>query len=351
MKEQISLLMHRAIEDKIFPGCTVGWIKNGEKHIMAFGQHGYQKTTPHVTQDTLYDIASVTKTIPTSSILIKLIDDGVVQISDPVYLFIPEFDTSEDKRGVTLFHLLTYTLDMVLPGMSSMKEMSPDEIVKTVVEATLKYPPGTNYIYVGATSLLTTKVIERITGKGIDEVAQEMFFGPLGMNRTTFFPLKNFSLEEIAPTEFDEWRGKTLHGEVHDESSYVLGTTRPVGIAGLFSTTPDLLRFCEMLLQKGEIDKKRYFSEQMVREMMTDQVSQQDASSGFGWEMSDPRFMGAHASGHAVGKRGYTGCHVLIDPLKMSACVLLSNRVHPKRPENPDGINYVRSALSDLLLK
>lgn len=349
MEDKISKLINKAIKEKVFPGCTIGYIKDGKKKVLAFGNHTYDQESPKINKDSVYDIASITKTIPNSMILLKLIDDGVVDINDPVYKFIPEFANYKNKKEVKLFHLLTYTLDMELPSMSSMKNLSAEEIIDKILNAKLKYEAGENHVYVGATSLVTTIVIERILNKNLEEISKEIFFKNMEMERSTFYPLERIPLDEIVPTEMDDWRGGLIHGEVHDESSFILGKEKPVGIAGLFSTSSDLLNFSEMILNNGKYKNQQILSEEIIGKMTINQNKNKEDAFGLGWEMKDLDFMGDYRSERTIAKRGYTGCSILIDVKNKISIILLSNRVYPKRPVNGEKINEVRRNLSNII--
>jgi CubicO group peptidase (beta-lactamase class C family) len=191
-------------------------------------------------------------------------------------------------------------------------------------------------------------VVEKIGGKTLPALADEYFFTPLNMGRTTFSP-KKFGLENIAPTEIDEWRGKLIHGEVHDESAWVMSQKMAVGSAGLFSTASDLLTFLEMLINGGVQDGRRYFSDAIIREMYTNQIADIGEYTGLGWELNQPWFMGQHDSEHIFGKTGFTGCAVMANARAKIALVILSNRVHPKRPASSEAISRLRADIANIV--
>ena len=170
------------------------------------------------------------------------------------------------------------------------------------------------------------------------------------MSKSTFYPEK-FLLNEIVPTENDDWRGLT-HGIVHDESAYIYKKEGEiVGHAGLFSTAPDILNFLEMLLQKGTFQGKKYFSENIVKAMGTNQTAELNEFTGLGWELNQPRYMGDYCTPHTFGKTGFTGTLCICDVRKGTAYVILSNRIHPKRPTDSTAINEFRKAIGEIILK
>lgn len=341
--------MKKAVKDKVFPGCVLGIIlKNGERIIYPTGSLTYEKGSARVGENTIYDIASITKAIPGSAILLKLIDEGKLNANDRLVDYLPEFGNHENKKSVLIKHILTYTLDLDVPSMSSLKDRTASEIADCMMRAPLKSPPGTRYLYTNSTAFFISLIAEKITGKKLDELADGYFFKPLGMNRTTFHP-ERFDKSEIAPTEMDEWRGRTIHGEVHDESTYILMNERPTAIAGLFSTVPDLLTFQEMLLNDGSHEGRRYYSPAIVKQMYTNQIADIGEDAGLGWELNKPSYMGKYSNEHIMGKTGFTGCVMITDPIEDVGFSLLSNRIFPKRPKDNSAINEVRRDVADIV--
>jgi CubicO group peptidase (beta-lactamase class C family) len=216
-----------------------------------------------------------------------------------------------------------------------------------IVHAPLKAVPGSVYRYNNATALFTHLIVKRVTGKTLDQFADEILFTPLGMTRTTFLPLR-FNLREIAPTEVSQWRGELMWGKVHDESTSVLQQKDVVSIAGLFSTVPDLLQVLEMLLRCGESGGRRFFSEQLVREMGKNQFPESTFFTGLGFEINEPYFMGTHAA-ECFGKTGFTGCSVTVNQQLGVGVVLLTNAIHPKRPESSASRNLLRSDIANMI--
>lgn len=347
MKKQIAEIINKGIKDKIFPGAVVGVIKNGKKEIFSFGHFTYDEISASVKDETVYDIASVTKAIPLSSLLLSLIDKKIIKLEDRVADYLPEFNNHE-KENVLIKHLLTYIVDLDAPKMSSLKNMSPDDIVKAIIMSPLKSPAGTRSVYTNSTALLMGLLLKNITGKMVDDLAEEYFFKPLKMRRTTFRPLEFLKKEEIVPTEICDWRGCLVHGEVHDESSFTLQKKYFFGISGLFSAVPDLLIFLEMLLNKGENGGTRFFSEDMIKSMCTNQLAEIGECAGLGWKLNQPAFMG-QCSADTCGITGFTGPFVLWNELKGMGLVMLTNRIYPKRPPDNLAINKIRSALADVV--
>lgn len=344
----IGKIIRRAIEEMVFPGCVVGVVrKSGERIILPYGNFTYDADSSMVKNDSVYDAASVTKSIPGSSALLLLIDKGKLNLDDRLVDYVPAFGNNKQKKDVKIKDVLTYTLDLDVPSMASLKNESPEEILKIIINAPLKENSGKKFVYTNSTSLFIHIIVEKVTGETLDVFAEKQFFTPLAMNKTTFYPA-TLNQEEIAPTEVDDWRGGIVRGVVHDESAYTLRRKFIVGLAGLFSTVPDMLNFQEMLLNDGEANGRRYFSPMMVKQMHSNQLMEIGESTGLGWKYNVPNFMGEH-SAEIFGMTGFTGCAVLNNFVKGVGLVILSNRTWPKRPTDGTKINAVRRDIADIV--
>jgi len=348
MDEAIRRLADQAIQAQVFPGAVVAYAAAGRKTMLPFGQLTYATDSPAVTAGTVYDVASITKSIPVSSIILTLIERGQLALDDRVVQFIPKI-TAPEREDILIRHLLTYTVAFNLPQkLSAYARQGGTALLRALFAAPLQTPPGIVYCYSNAPAILLGLIAERILGQPLDVIANELFFDPLGMVSTTFHP-ERLNGAGIAPTETD-WRGE-VQGVVHDESAWALRNIGMVpGNAGLFSCAADLLTFGEMLLASGEFQGQRYFEPATVKQMHTNQIATIGGSTGLGWELGQPRFMGAAASVACFGKIGFTGATILIDPAKQTVLVLLCNRTYPHRPADGAAINQFRCALADAVL-
>jgi CubicO group peptidase (beta-lactamase class C family) len=353
---QISQAAYKAIQEKTFPGCVVGIVnRNGERQILPFGNFTYDDS-PEVKEGTIYDTASLTKSIPTGSLALQLIDEGKLKLTDKLIDYIPEFNNS-DRENVLVKHLLTYTLDgygfastvSMIYG-KSMQDITAVDLQNLLLTHDFEKHPGTVFKYTNIPAALLGLVVEKISNDTLDSLADEHFFKPLNMTRSTFYPEK-FTLDEVVPTESDEWRG-LVRGIVHDESAYISKKDgKIVGHAGLFSTAPDILNFLEMLLHKGTFQGQKYFSKNMVEQMGTNQIAELNNFTGLGWELNQPRYMGDYCTLHTFGKTGFTGTLCVCDVEKGVAYVILSNRIYPKRPADSAAINVFRKTIGEIILK
>jgi CubicO group peptidase (beta-lactamase class C family) len=350
MKKVIHALSERigrAIDEQVFPGCVVGIVDaSGSRLVLPFGRYTYEPDALVVQEDTIYDVASITKAIPVSCLALKLLEQKRVHLDDRLIDYIPEFN-NPDRESVLIRHLLTNTLHFGFP-LSSLKNQSPERIIRAIFETPFKGRAGSVFSYSNATSILLGLVIEHIYGESLGDIADRVFFEPLHMEKTTFHPLQKLKKSDIVPTEIDNWRGGVVQGEVHDESAWVLPGTP--GSAGLFSTAPDLLNFLHMILNHGTWKGMRFFSNETIRAMSTNQIENIGACTGLGWELKQPHYMGEHCSGRTIGKTGFTGCMCLCDMEKNIGIVLLSNYTYPERKADKKTINRVRKDVADMLL-
>jgi CubicO group peptidase (beta-lactamase class C family) len=314
--------MRRAIRERVFPGCVVGCVRaNGERDVRSFGHITYEDTSARVMESTVYDTASITKSIPTASLALTLMAEGKLRPEDRVTQYLLELQNDFDA---TIEDLLTYRVRV--PRLSLLKDKTADEILAYVFAHGFDGPPNEPQ-YANLPALLLGIIIERVSGETLDHLAQKTFFSPLGMVHTTFFPKNSV---ECAPTEIVG--GEEVRGIVHDESARVFAMSgRAVGHAGLFSTAPDILNFLQMLLEAP-------------LSPLTE-----DAQKGFGWQ-SQGEFLGMRASPKAFGKTGFTGTSCVVDIERGIAFVILSNRTYPKRPLDTSAINAVRRDIADILL-
>ncbi|MCL2689241.1 MAG: beta-lactamase family protein [Chitinispirillia bacterium] len=341
--EKIEHCLQEAIKRQIFPGCAVGGMIGEEEFVVAAGHHTYDENAKKITQDSLFDCASVTKAIPVSTLALWLIDHKEIKLSDRLIDFVPVYNGSF-RDEICLGHLLTHTLDFDF-RLSEYKDLPAEKLLAAILNVKMKSRPGEKFCYANATSILLGMLIERVSGKPLHELAQEVFFDPLGMKNTTFFP-KKADITNCVPTEIDPWRDRTILGETHDESAWVLRKIMTAGSAGLFSTAPDLMKFVRMLLDGRE----PFFKKRTMNAMHTNQILHiKDMSTGLGWELNQ-EYMGTKRTAQTFGKTGFTGCAVIADRSKNAGVVILSNYTWPRRKANRDLINEVRAQIADIVL-
>ena len=345
---KITEVLDVGIKARVFPGAIVGYIKNGQNNFVASGHLTYDRLTAKINKNTIYDMASITKSIPVNSIILNLLGKKRLSLEDRVVKYIPELQF-EYKNDVLIKHLLTYTVVWDMPnGLSYYARQGYKAVLDAIYDGPLMAPPGQKYYYTNPPSILLTLIIERLCGKNLESVAKELFFKPLNMHSTTFYP-KLLKDRDIAPSEID-FRGE-IKSEVHDEAAWALGKINKLaGNAGLFSDAEDLLKFSWMLINGGVLNNKTYFSSEFFKQIYTNQIANLDSIAGLGWELNQPHFMGTKTSSECFGKTGFTGTSILVDPIKQVSIVILTNRTYPKRPKNSYQINDIRSKIADIIM-
>ena len=343
---EVDRVVEAAVAARAFPGAVLAVGKDGVlAHLQPFGRLSYDEGAAAVHADTMYDLASLTKVIVTTTMAMILVDEGKLDISKPVSSFLPEFrGGSKDK--VTVWHLLTHSsgVDWWAPLYKDLK--GRDAYLKRVLAMDLVYEPGSKSVYSDLGVLLLGEILERVAGQDINSFARARLFGPLGMKDTTYLPGPEL-LPRIAPTENDPWRGHVLRGEVHDENAAALGGIAPH--AGLFGTAPDLARFAQMLLNGGVFEHKRIVSRETL-ERFTKRQGVPDSSRALGWDTpSENSSAGTLFGPRSFGHTGFTGTSMWMDPDRHLFVILLTNRVHPTRENN--AIREVRRAVADAVVR
>ena len=349
-------VLEAAVADKAFPGATLAVGYKGKVAIHAFGNLSYDANAPAVDVRTMYDIASLTKVVATTTLVAKLAEGDFpvpLDLDAKVERYLPEWAAGpagqdlEWRHKVTVRHLLTHT-----SGLPPFKEYwrtskSKQETLTRIFAEPLDYEPGTKEVYSDLGIILMAEIIERLTGRSLDDLAKTYIFSPLGMKDTTFRPTRNL-WPWIAPTEFDRnLRNRLIQGEVHDENAFTMGGVS--GHAGVFSTAPDLAAFCQMLLNGGVYAHRRI----LKRGTITQFTAPQPLSNGtrtLGWVVpTEGSSSGHYFSAHSFGHTGFTGTSIWIDPDRQLFVVLLTNRVNPTR-ENQK-IAQIRPALHDAVMQ
>lgn len=340
-------VINNAIKNRVFPGAVVLVWKDGQIiYKNSFGKLTYDVNSPKVKLNTIYDLASLTKVVATTTATMICIDRGMLSLNDRVVKFIPEFESNE-KENITIKNLLLHNSGLPAWKKFYGRNLVYSEVLSEIFSSSLEYKTGEKTVYSDLGLITLGKIIEKVTGKTLDKFCNDEIFKPLGMNSTFFNPpdsLKNI----CAPTEKDNyWRMKTLQGEVHDETSAMLAGV--AGNAGLFSTAEDISRLMAVLLNKGKLGNT-YFIKQNTIELFTTRYAK-ESTRALGWDTksdsgsSAGNYFGKNSFGHT----GFTGTSIWADPEKNLFVVFLTNRVHPTR-ENSDIIK-VRPALHNAIIK
>ncbi|MGE0640456.1 MAG: glycoside hydrolase family 3 N-terminal domain-containing protein [Thermoanaerobaculia bacterium] len=341
-------VIERFVDAHAFPGAVIAVGRHGKlAHLRAFGRLTYDDDAPAARTDTIYDMASVTKVVVTTTLVMMMVDEGRLDLDAPVQSFLPGF-VGRDKERVTVRHLLTHSsgIDWWAPLYRELH--GKEEYLRRIEAMELVSEPGTKTMYSDLGILLLGEIVERVSGRTLDALAGERIFAPLGMTRTGYRPAASL-VPEIAPTEIVAERGGLVHGVVHDENAAGLDGVAPH--AGLFSTAPDLARFAQMLLWHGVYDHHRFVKRATLDEFTRPANLPEGSSRGLGWDTKSPTGSSAGIlfSPDSFGHTGFTGTSIWIDPTRDLFVVLLTNRVHPTRDNHL--IREARPAIHDAVVR
>jgi uncharacterized protein YbbC (DUF1343 family)/CubicO group peptidase (beta-lactamase class C family) len=333
-----------SIEKKELPGAIVLVARHGRVvWRKAYGARAVEPQREAMTTDTIFDLASLTKVVATTTSIMILVEQGKVRLSDPVVQFIPEMK-GEGRDAITIEQLLTHMTGFAPDFDLRDRWNGYDEAMKRLYREPLRTPPGTRFVYSDINYIALGEVVHRVSGQMLDEFARRSIFAPLGMRDTGFRPDAKLR-SRIAPTE--KRRGQMnylgdsgvdagsegeqwLRGQVHDPTSFRMNGV--AGHAGLFSTADDLAIFCQMLLNGGVYSGARILSPMTVAAMTQPRaVAESGAARGLGWDIatSFSSNRGDLFPLGSFGHTGFTGTSIWIDPASDSFVIFLSNRVHP----------------------
>lgn len=364
--KQIDSLLQTQVDLDEIPGAVIE-IKMGNEVILkqAYGfaqkyDFSHRLANPEkMTVGHMFDIASLTKVVGTTTSIMLLVDKGALSVDDPVYKYIREFDTPE-KREITIRHLLTHTAGLYewypLYYLASNKE----ESYKLIARLPLKFPVGGQRRYSDLGFVLLGEIIEIVSGLPLDQFMKVNIFQPLNMLNTTYNPLKTgnfkkiaatshgnpyekrmvydstlgFQVREIDPRQWNGWRQYTLKGEVNDGNAwYANGGIS--GAAGLFADVDDLQKLTDMLLNNGKADSRQFISEKTINTFFTPDKF----NNGLGWMMDPDNSFMKNAPTGTFGHTGFTGTSIVAIPSYKLSVILLINRQNKGLLDNGDYYN------------
>ena len=375
-----SILLSQSDLDKI-PGAVI-LIKQGHKTIFkhAYGyaqkydyNHNLKVPPEKMTMRHLFDIASLTKVVGTTASIMVLADKGLINIDDPVYMFIKAFETPE-KKGISIRHLLTHTAGLHEWYPLYYRSDRKEETYNLIGELPLKYPIGERRSYSDLGFVILGEIIEVVASQSLEEYMKKNIFRPLGMKKTTYNPLASgrikkiaatshgnpyekrmvydttlgFRFREIEPQSWDGWRKYTLRGEVNDGNAwYANGGIS--GAAGLFSTVADLQKLVDMLFNKGKVSSGQFISEKTIDTFLT----KDKFYNGLGWMMDPANSFMRNAPEGTFGHTGFTGTSIAVIPEYNISVILLINRQNTGLNDNGDyyNVNPVRLQIIREVLK
>jgi serine-type D-Ala-D-Ala carboxypeptidase len=348
-----SIFQNQVNQDKI-PGAVIEIKKENQiiyKHAYGYAQkydynHHLLNLPEKMTSDHLFDIASLTKVIGTTTSIMLLVDRGLLKIEDPVYKYIKAFDTP-DKREITICHLLTHTAGLYEWYPLYYRASNKKESYKIIGELPLMFPVGAQRRYSDLGFVILGEIVEIVSGLPLEKFMNQNIFLPLQMKNTIYNPLTTgkfkkiaatshgnpyekrmvydstlgYKIKEIDPAQWNGWRNYTLRGEVNDGNAwYANGGIS--GAAGLFSTIDDLQKLVDMLINKGKQGSYQFISEKTIATFLT----KDKFNNGLGWMMDPDNSFIKNGPEGTFGHTGFTGTSISVIPKYNISMILLINR-------------------------
>ncbi len=339
-------VLAEAVEKKAFPGSATAVAHAGKLiALKAFGRFTFDPSFPPVEAKSIFDLASLTKVVATTSMAMILYERGLLDLEMPVAGILPEFKSEDPRRKeITFRQLLAHSSGLPAYERLFLRTKSSDELVQQSFSVPLKNDPETRVEYSDVGLILLGVALERISGEALDRFCQREIFGPLGMSHTAFNPPAAWK-SLIVPTADDQtFRKRAIQGEVQDENASVMGGVAPH--AGLFSTASDIAIFANSMLNGGAT----LVRPETVALFTQRQSSPPGTSRALGWDTpSTPSQSGKYFSASSFGHLGYTGTSLWIDPERQISVTLLTNRTWPDCSNW--AIKEVRPAFHDAVME
>lgn len=342
-EKKINSLLWKGVENGVFPGAVL--LVSMKNDIIYYGSAGYLSITADrkpMKHGTIFDLASLTKPLVTTLCMMKLVDEGIIELDTPLSS-LPMGDIPQDKASITPRMLLNHC-----SGLTDWEPFYKELINKPlperkkyvrelIIQSELKYRPLERTLYSDLGFIILEWIIESLTGASMKDFFIENFLNPLGLERVFLYDgelPQSVSGDMIAPTEYCHWRNRLIHGEVHDENAYALGGYS--GHAGLFGDAMGVYRICSMLLDHYTGRRKDLLAPDIVRGFFKKQDIVNDSTWALGWDTPSDTgsSSGRYFSKNSVGHLGFTGVSVWMDLESLIISILLTNRVHPSRENN-----------------
>jgi CubicO group peptidase (beta-lactamase class C family) len=380
---KIDSIVHDALEKRAFPGCEVLAVQNGKvKYHKAFGHFEFSSNSTPVNLRSIYDLASVTKVSATTIAVMKLYEEGKLDLNKTLGNYLP-VAVGTDKENLSIYDILLHQAGLS-PFIAFYKETVDKAGNPSPAFYSRNYKPGFTipvadnlflrsdwndtmllrimqsplgrkgrYVYSDNDFILLGKIVERLSGMPLDQYVHKNFYEPLGMKNTDFKAFEHFGVERIVPTEQEKYfRRQLLRGYVHDEGAALFGNVS--GHAGLFSNAYDLSLLYQMLLNGGELGGRRFFQPETIK--LFTAYSSDISRRGLGFDKPekdnasrDEPYPSEMASPETFGHTGFTGTCVWSDPKENLVYIFLSNRVYNTRDNNLLSRLNIRSKIQDAI--
>jgi len=324
-------VLEQAIAQRAFPGASIAITHNCKiVALKGFGRFTYEPDSTPVSAESIFDLASVSKVVATTSMAMVLYERGLLDLDTPVIGVVPEFaDEDARRREITCRMLLGHSSGLPAHEKLYLHAHSREELIRAAMRVPLKADPGTQAEYSDIGFIVLGLALERLAGELLDVFCRREVFGPLGMSQTGFNPPGAWK-SRIPPTADDRiFRKRIIQGEVYDENASVMGGVSPQ--AGVFSTAFDTVLFAEAMLSGGTpIVRPEIVRPETLAVFTRRETSPAGTSRALGWDTpSKPSQSGKYLSAASFGHLGYTGTSLWIDPERQLSVTLLTNRTWP----------------------
>lgn len=355
--KQIDSIAIRGIENEAYPGCRILVAKGGKVvYDRAYGRMTYDVDAAPVELNSIYDLASLTKVTATTIAVMKLVDAGKIRLDDPLSRYLPYLKKT-NKKHITIRQALSH-----IARLQAFDNYWKDaQIVENPYQYVLdriadsKLTDKRTYLYSDFGFILLADMVKQVSGQTLDVFMQEHFYGPMGMEHTSFNPLQHgFAIDSIAPTELDKtYRHRLVHGTVHDQNADVMGGVS--GHAGLFSTAEDIYKLCSMLLKDGMYGGQQYLSKAVIDTFNCRYYTKFGNRRALGFDKpfisSKSTHIAPEATQSSFGHTGFTGTMLWVDPEYDLVYIFLSNRVYPNATPNKLAKMNIRTDIQSLIYK
>ncbi len=347
---RIRQLVDQSFASRLFPGLEILAAKGDSiRYHQIFGRFEGTPQSPKLERNSLFDLASLTKPLATTSAILHLVESDLLDLEERVSILIPEFRRQGTEK-ITVRHLLTHTSG--LPAWSALYEPEFDKTSgwDKLFNTELQSPPETEMVYSCLGFILLGEIVRRVSKLSLSEYCREFIFSPLGLRNPVFN--HDQSRQDLVPTAYCPFRKKMLRGIVHDENAYLFDGEG--GNAGLFGTATDIFRFCRMLLCGGVLNNVRIFTPETTRLMFRNHNPVPISARALGWDYnaSTAKYMscGDRMPRGSVGHLGFTGTSLWLDPDSKIVVIILSNRVYFSREKSIPLMQSFRPKMHGLIL-
>ncbi len=347
MAEMISAALKAYLDDiaarQMVPGVSLAVVKNGQSESYLTGMAQLVPQPEILKPENLYDMASLTKVVATTSLGLMAVAAGYLNLDDPVSKYLPAFPYDDVK----IVNLWAHTSGLAADDRNYRQAQNPQQLLDFICRLEKVYPTGTQVLYSDFNFILLGRIIEGFCGP-LDKAFAQHLALPLGMKTAGYRPADRHLAALCVPTEDEKDRGGVIKGVVHDGKAFRMNGVS--GNASLFSNVSDMIPFVEMMLNRGRYNGQTVIDEKVMALLKNRYTPVNDRKRTLGWYMDDKEAaFGKYCSDDCLFHTGFTGTSIYLDYKRNGGIILFTNRVHPSRSNN--NISLIRDTVSDMILK